>query len=209
MWYAQKGEDRKLRELLGERDPGFYIDVGAWEPTLDSVTKHFYDRGWHGINIEPVPFYHEKLVAERSRDINLLMAAGDANKKHQFAYIEGTGLSTFNEENIKLGSDNRTVHRIPVLVRTLSVICAAHVPLGPNARPIPIDFLKIDVEGYEREVILGMDFGYYRPKVLVIEATIPGTETPAWDTWDDLVLERGYEFLEFDSLNRWYLRKEV
>jgi hypothetical protein len=54
-WYAQHGEDRSLAGLLGRRRRGFYIDVGAWDPVQDSVTKHFYDRGWRGINVEPHP----------------------------------------------------------------------------------------------------------------------------------------------------------
>ena len=70
MWYAQTGEDRRLVEL-GKKPNGFYIDVGGWEPQTDSLTQWFYDRSWHGINIEPVPCYHSLLGKKRPRDINL------------------------------------------------------------------------------------------------------------------------------------------
>lgn len=74
--YAQNFEDVMLWRALKHVESGFYIDVGANDPTLDSVTKAFYARCWHGINIEPTVFYFERLAHERPADINLRVAAG-------------------------------------------------------------------------------------------------------------------------------------
>src|SRR5438105_3464493 len=74
--YAQNGEDILLHRALHDVKNGFYVDVGAWDPTLDSVTKHFYDRGWRGINIEPGQIF-QKLAAERPEDLNLNIAVSD------------------------------------------------------------------------------------------------------------------------------------
>lgn len=205
-FYAQRGEDKKLCDLLS-RDgrlgdaPGFYVDIGAWEPTLDSVTKHFYDRGWRGINVEPVPHYYQKLAAERSRDINLQLAIGETFEVREFTWIEGTGLSTFHDEHARNGSNGRVAHRFAVQVVTLGGLCHAWVPHGQE-----IDFLKVDVEGWEREVLVGNDWKRFRPRVLVIEATVPGTDIPAWESWDQFVRDQDYTFVEFDGLNRWYTR---
>jgi hypothetical protein len=70
--YAQAKEDiHLLRALAGVRhEVGFYIDVGAWDPDIDSVTKLFYDAGWHGINIEPSTKWFARLIEKRPRDIN-------------------------------------------------------------------------------------------------------------------------------------------
>lgn len=69
--YAQNFEDVMLHRAFRNVERGFYVDVGAFDPTHDSVTKAFYDRGWNGINIEPIPEYHARFTAERPRDINL------------------------------------------------------------------------------------------------------------------------------------------
>jgi FkbM family methyltransferase len=205
MFYAQRKEDIKLIDLFGgdsKRD-GFYIDVGAWEPTLDSVTKHFYDRGWSGINIEPNPTYFAKLQAERPLDINLEAAASDSCGIKSFYAMQGSGLSTFVKEYADKFAAQYPAETIQVTALTLKRVCEIYVPKGTE-----IDFLKIDVEGHEREVIAGADWANYRPRILCIEATEPGTDTPAWDGWDYLVIAAGYDFIEFDGLNRWYRRND-
>jgi hypothetical protein len=75
--YARNGEDVVLARVLADVDAGFWIDVGAHDPRMDSVTYGFAERGWRGINIEPVPHRHAALVAARPRDVNLAMAAGE------------------------------------------------------------------------------------------------------------------------------------
>src|SRR5215831_3973844 len=74
--YAQNFEDVMLWRALKHIDKGFYIDVGANDPDKDSVTKAFYERGWRGINVEPVPQWFERLEKARPRDLNLQLALG-------------------------------------------------------------------------------------------------------------------------------------
>ena len=75
--FAQNGEDLRIRRLFPYSERGFYLDVGAAHPVLNSVTKHFYEHGWHGINIEPTQGYSSALVADRARDRNLNVALSD------------------------------------------------------------------------------------------------------------------------------------
>ncbi|RLA51208.1 MAG: FkbM family methyltransferase, partial [Gammaproteobacteria bacterium] len=82
--YAQNYEDVMLRRTLKDVDKGFYIDVGANDPVIDSVTKSFYDTGWHGINIEPVGEWYEKLQQDRPNDTNLQLAVGAHKDKLDF-----------------------------------------------------------------------------------------------------------------------------
>src|SRR5690349_18172580 len=94
--YAQSFEDVLLNRAFRDRSSGFYIDIGAMDPVLTSVTKTFYDRGWHGINIEPAPTFHQKLMRDRTRDINLDVAVGERDEVKRLYFFGNEGISTFN-----------------------------------------------------------------------------------------------------------------
>src|SRR6516164_8178504 len=95
--YAQNFEDVMLARLFKSRvAPGFYIDVGAMDPLEGSVTRYFYDLGWCGINIEPDRRFYDKLVVERTRDINLNIALGESDETRMFYLFQEQGISTFS-----------------------------------------------------------------------------------------------------------------
>jgi FkbM family methyltransferase len=203
--YAQNGEDVVLDRVFHRGQFGFYIDVGASDPVVDSVTKHFYDRGWSGINVEPARLALKALQASRPRDLNLGLGMGAEPGDITFYELpqQMTGCSTFSSElaNEYRGSGWEFAERT-VSVTTLAAVCEAHV------RNRVIDFLKIDVEGDEAAVLGGADFRRFRPRVLVVEATVPGTRIPAHEAWEPVVLEARYTPVLFDGLNRFYVREE-
>ncbi len=84
---------------------------------------------------------------------------------------------------------------------TLAELCERH---GVGA----IDFLKIDVEGAESDVLLGGDWKRFRPKVIVAEAVSPMASEPSWQEWEPFLLAQGYQFALFDTLNRFYVAQE-
>jgi FkbM family methyltransferase len=203
--YAQNGEDVVLARAFGSDYAGFYIDVGASDPVVDSVTKHFYDHGWHGINVEPAALALQALREARPRDINLGVGLGAQPGELTFYELpkEMTGCSTFSAE---LAAEYRregwesTVRAVPIM--TLASVCEEH------AARRTIDFLKIDVEGNEADVLAGADLERFRPRILVVEATAPGTPKATHEAWEAEVLAAAYEFALFDGLNRFYVRSE-
>ncbi|CUH95086.1 hypothetical protein P22_1155 [Propionispora sp. 2/2-37] len=200
--YAQNLEDVMLWRVFSGLEKGFYIDVGANDPVIDSVTKAFYDRGWRGVNIEPLQSYYQRLCQERTRDINLQVAAGNYTGMVAFYEIPDTGLSTMNydiAEQHRLHGWEIKETKVPVM--TLLEICQNYVRET-------IHFLKIDVEGTEKQVLLGMDFQQYRPWVIVIEATIPLGKQQKHSEWEDILLRHGYQYTYFDGLNRFYIAQE-
>jgi FkbM family methyltransferase len=201
--YAQNGEDVLLWRALGHIENGFYIDVGANDTEEHSVTKVFYDRGWSGINVEPVPFYQQRLAEQRPRDINLGIAAGSEAAAITFYDVENVrGWGTLDPQvAAKHRADGNQVSETLVQVLPLAEICAQHVR-GP------IHFLKIDVEGFEEQALRGMDFTRWRPWVLVIEATLPNSTETCHENWEHLLLTRDYQFTYFDGLNRYYVAAE-
>ena len=200
--YAQFAEDLILMRALNTVDCGFYIDIGAWDEVRDSVTKLFYEKGWSGINIEPCPRWFETLTAARLRDINLRLAASDHSGVVTLHEISETGLSTtvakYADQYLAQGLPHRAY---PVPCRPLRDICDEYVHGD-------IHFLKIDVEGAEKSVLQGCDFNRFRPWLLVIEATLPTTQTPCYEEWEDLVLGAGYEFALSHEVNRYYVARE-
>jgi FkbM family methyltransferase len=192
-----------LWRALGKIQHGFYIDVGANDPELHSVTKAFYDAGWHGINVEPMPSYRQPFVEQRPRDINLTCAAGAA--QGEITLFDVPSMNGWASTDAAVAKEHRAdgydVTEVTVPLRTLADICEEYASGD-------IHFLTIDVEGFEGEVLKGMDFKRWRPWVLVIEATLPGQRTTNHGTWEHLVLPHGYRYAYFDGLNRYYVADE-
>ena len=201
--YAQNLEDVMLWRVLHDFGPGFYVDVGACDPVADSVTKAFYDAGWHGINIEPMDVAFERVAVAREKDINLKVALGAQQGKITFYSVdEGNGLSTSVEAlATKYIKEGRKVDEINVQVETLAHICEQYAE-GE------IHFLKIDVEGGERCVLEGADFVNYRPWIILVESTEPNSTKPSYATWEPILLDASYSFVYFDGLNRFYVANE-
>jgi len=201
--HAQNFEDVTLAGLFGDRAEGFYVDVGASDPVVRSVTKHFYDRGWHGVNVEPVARFHRALLEARPRDVNLCVALGRERGTLTFFEFEAEGISTLSPEFARHFADQGyPCVRRDVEVVPLREVCAAHCLE-------PIDFMKIDVEGWERQVLEGGDWERFRPRVLLVEATKPNSTEPNWQDWEPFLLGQGYLFAHFDGLNRFYLAREA
>src|SRR5947208_10141555 len=95
--YAQNAEDVVLERVFADLEEGFYVDVGASAPVDDSVTFHFYDRGWRGVNVEPDPQDYEQLAALRPRDANLRAAVGSGVEPLAFYPSPVRGHGTVDE----------------------------------------------------------------------------------------------------------------
>ncbi len=202
--YAQNGEDVILSRVLTGKS-GFYIDVGACHPVIDSVTKHFFDLGFGGINIEPHPMMFARLQQDRTRDINLNLGISKAAGELTFYDCPSNiPLSTFDQ---KVAEDIRhsgvKLEERQVQVTTLDDVWLQNVPAETT-----VDFLKIDVEGHEKDVLEGLDLSTRRPRIIMVEATVPRSRKPDFESWEPLLLGRGYLFANFDGLNRYYVRDE-
>lgn len=192
--YAQDKEDIILSDLLKDVKKGFYIDVGANSPDIYSVTKLFYEQGWCGVNIEPLPDKFNELCAERERDININVAVSNKDGEMRL-HLDGMG-STLSETVVK---DNRIENAptIIVEVKTLATILS-------DVKPKDIHFCKVDVEGFEKQVLEGMDWNY-RPWVFCMESTKPNTEIPCYEEWEFILLYAGYKLAYAHGINRYYV----
>lgn len=151
---------------------GFYVDVGAHHPFFYSNTFHFYSKGWSGINIDAVPGSMKPFVELRPRDVNLEACVGTPGRWVEFCIFEEQTLNTMDAEVAsKLVQDNRSrlLSRQKLQTQSLAQILESHVPRGQ-----PIDFLSVDVEGADLEVLQSNDWDAFRPEFIVVESH--GTE---------------------------------
>jgi FkbM family methyltransferase len=200
--YAQNYEDVMLLRALAGVEKGFYIDVGAQDPVFDSVTKAFYERGWRGINIEPVDHWFQKLMADRPEDTNLQLAAWSGTGRVRLFEVAGTGRSTSDPECAQLcRAEGLKVKEHEVETRSLDSVCA-------DLDVREVHFLKVDVEGAESEVLRGMALETIRPWIILLEATAPNSQVTTHQKWEHLLTDRGYHFAYFDGLNRFYIAAE-
>ena len=201
--YAQNYEDVMLWRALQHVENGFYIDVGAYSPSSDSVTKAFYDASWRGINIEPNPMFIEEYNDERKGDINLSVAISDKVGESEMFFVSNPGLSSLSKE-IAEGHSKLGWKTTPsaVKVRTLADICEEHC-LGKE-----IHFLKVDIEGFEKQALKGNDWSKFRPWVVVVEATLPMSQIENYKDWEPILIDAQYIFAYADGLNRFYVSKE-
>lgn len=198
--YSQNLEDVMLWRALKHVEQGFYVDVGANDPKTLSVTRAFYDRGWHGINIDPITY--QNLSRERTRDINLEVAVSDAEGEINFFVLSDSALCTSDPDVAdQYRQTGQTIVEKRVLSLTLNQILETYVDS-------PIHFMNIDVEGAELKVLTGLDLSRWRPWIILIEATVPTTTTPTFFKWEHLLTSRNYKFAYFDGLNRFYVAEE-
>lgn len=202
--YAQNFEDVMLWRALGHVTKGRYLDVGAQDPNIDSISKAFHELGWSGWHVEPTG-YAQALRDQRHGDVVLAAAVGTAQGLETFYEFPGTGLSTprgdiarsHEAQSVDFKAIERKVPTIPL--SKLLDECAGGQDLH---------WLKIDVEGSEADVLESWDDSPVRPWIVVVESTKPLSEEESHAEWEHQLLSRNYSFVYFDGLNRFYISGE-
>lgn len=183
IYYSQEGEDFVMARILGFENSGFYVDVGAHHPSRFSNTYYFYKRGWRGINIDAWPGSMRLFRATRPRDINLELAVSDKKETIEFHIFKEPLLNSASkvlaEKRRAILKEERSPSNVfQVDADTLSSILERNLP--PNT---PIDFMSVDVEGLDLNVLQSNDWNRFRPKYVLVEVlgqtvtSLPNTAT--------------------------------
>lgn len=174
-YYSQNGEDFLLCNLFNYKKSGFYVDVGAFDGVHLSNSYSFEQQGWSGICVEPHPAYFQlcKQLRPRAISLNVACVANDEVDTIDF-YAEELGLLSGmlgdRESDVRSRYEERGIqfkgfNRILVPASTLNALLDKYLP--PETE---IDFISIDVEGTELEVLQGLDLSRFQTRVLVVEA---------------------------------------
>jgi FkbM family methyltransferase len=203
--FAPNHEDILLDRLFGDH-VGTFMAVGASMPTHGSLTYFFYRRGWRGVNLEPIPRLRVQLDAARPGDLNLPLAAWDANGEIPFLEIATAGPGGPSTYPASLAEEYRmrsiAVEERRVPVRTIQ-------SLVEELEIEPPDFLAIDADGTEEMVIRGIRLAQWRPRVIVVGSNRPDATPRGHRGWESILLGHGYCFALCNGFNRFFLRDDL
>ncbi len=197
VYYAQNREDLILASFFPDVKKGFYIDIGAFDPDTDSVTKLFYLQNWCGINVEPQPDMFARFKKLRPRDRNLNVGIAAKKGTMTLRSYKSQGLSTFSD-TIKKGYEATPDADTGEYTEHIVAVLPLREALAPLDVP-HIHFMKIDVEGLEYDVLATNDWSRYRPEVLCIEANHVEKD------WHPLLKKEAYEPVFNDGLNEYFV----
>ena len=201
--YSQTGEDLIINFYLPKKD-GFYIDIGCFDPIFLNNTYLFYNNGWNGINIDANPKCIEKFNAVRKRDVNICTLVGNSNKTEKFYIFEPETLSTVSEKQkklyIKVGYKLKEV----IIIPCVSLSSLLKQKLSNN----DIDFLSVDVEGNELDVLKSNDWKIYRPKFVIVEVTQHKPVIKNTKPFDKFLKKNSYTKFSETLINAIYISDE-
>jgi len=189
--YSQFGEDLFLEQFFTGLSSGFYVDVGAYHPFRFSNTYRFYRRGWSGINLEPNPTSFEPFARHRPRDINLQLAVSSQPGSADF--VCDSAYSGILNERYPHHKRARKARQVSVQCQSLESILDRHLPAGQS-----IQFLSVDCEGHDAEVIKSNHWDKYRPRVVLVEDSSKESKSEV----DCLLEQQGYSFHSFLTLTK-------
>lgn len=195
--FAQNFEDIILWNALKEHGPGRYVDIGAWDPSIDSVSRSFYERGWRGLHVEPTSDMAARLREARP-DEDVLEAVVDAESGTTTLHVVAdSGLSTLEAPV----AQNAAQRGFSVTDKVVAAVTLSDIldDFGD-----PIQWLKVDVEGAEERVLRTLSLTTCRPWIVAIEATEPNSTVDAFEKWERHLSTSGYAFALDDGLNRYY-----
>jgi len=201
--YSRNLEDVMLVRALAGVAQGTFLDVGAGHPVHDSNTYALYQRGWRGIALEPIEEAAALWQQERPQDLLIAMAAAaEPGETTLHLMPDATQISTLDARGAA-GWQRGGYHVVPrrVPVTTLNEVLHRH-------QHGELHLMSLDVEGFEREVLAGLDLARYRPWIIVIEAVRPGSHEPTQEAWEPGVLAARYELVYCDGVNRFYAAAE-
>jgi hypothetical protein len=192
--YSQEGEDLVLYRFFEHKKAGFYIDVGAHHPMRFSNTYKFYQLGWNGINIDPLPGSMNEFNRIRERDINLeIPISNDTSKNLTYYMFDEPALNTFDEP-LALLRDKETsyniIKKIAIKPFKLSEILDINLPSD-----VEIDFLSIDVEGLDMEVLCSNNWEKYRPNYVISESLVTNLVEDINSPMTLYLTDRGYSLV--------------
>lgn len=193
--YSQDGEDMVIDAFYeGNFDyKGFYVDIGAHHPFRFSNTQFFYEKGWAGINIDANPGSMSAFEKFRPDDINLELGVGLFESELDYYTFDEGALNTFSADRVRYLEQNTLYrHKRVLKVKTLPLkqILNRYLPAGQH-----IDFINIDVEGLDYEVLQSNDWDIFYSDFIAFEMTTQSFHDVFKTNEYSFLCSKGYEIV--------------
>lgn len=193
IYFSQEGEDVILDKIFCDKKVGLYVDIGAHHPIKFSNTYKYYLRGWRGINIDAMPGSMALFKDIRPRDINLEFGVSNKEETLPFYIFNEATLNTFDEAQVKFYTESLgKVLKDTVKVPTYPLHKILDKYLPPNQH---IDFMSIDVEGLDLEVLKTNNWEKYKPEVVLVEEFGASVEEILSSEIYSFLVSKGYTFI--------------
>ena len=206
--YAQEGEDILLKRIVGNEKlfaGGFYVDVGALHPSRFSNTYLFYKLGWRGINIDATPGSMALFDELRPEDINIEHAVSDVEQELTYYLFNEPALNTFDTDLVREREQiapYEVIDRKTIRTTSLKTILDQHLP-----EDMEIDYLTIDVEGFDFPVLKSNDWEHYRPKIVMVEILKQSIESFYTSEVYQFMKDQGYVYYAKTVGTHFFLRE--
>lgn len=164
--YSQEGEDIVIDRYFQHKTKGFYVEVGAHHPFRFSNTYRFYRRGWRGVCIEPLLSCKKLFAKYRPNDIFINKGVGSSKNKLDYYMFNESALNTFDPIIVEKLKNHKKYKVISIQKVELEPLESILSNIGIDN----IDFISIDVEGLDFEVIKSLDWYKYRPTLIIMES---------------------------------------
>ena len=188
-------EQELVREFFGGARSGFFVEVGANRPQLASQTWHLEELGWTGVLIEPQPNLADELARKRSAKVFAAACSAPENAGKRMRLHVAGALSSLDRRHMAPGAELERIIDVPV--RTLDdILVEAKAPVG-------FDFLSVDVEGHELEVLSGFDFARWRPRLILLEDHVRNLAKHRF------LEHAGYRLIRRCENNGWYVPRDA
>ncbi len=197
--FSQHGEDVTLDKLLSFSRSGFYVDVGAADPIRFSNSYRFYKKGWSGILVEPNPGRIDRLKTIRPRDTVLNIGVSTTNGGLPFFFFDPPNVSTFSDRGKEVNVSNGYRYVKTEIIQTISL----REILDQNYRDElgRIDFLSVDTEGFDMDVLRSNDWSKYRPRYVLVESIVGDSRDVGRAEISGFMRAKGYDEIFYNGLN--------
>jgi FkbM family methyltransferase len=192
--FSQLGEDCLIWHYFHQLYEGFYVDVGCHDPFRYSNTYLLHRfRNWRGLNIDADPRAIAKFQVERPTDINVVAGIGAGAEERLFVMFKDGAVNTFDPQIASTQQSKfAQAESIVVQVRPLRDVLAEYVPPG-----VAIDYMNIDCEGLDHDVLVSNDWRKFRPKVVTVELFGLSLDTPLSNRSVQFLKSEGYRLKSY------------